>query len=627
MAKNAWITKRFDAGWSADLQLGPKHSFAYSRHFDFRKKPSQLTVLPKTTKEGDGVIVDLIQNTVMDLTGKLYAIGDQGYFYRRTTAGVWSNEAKLDDGNFGLSYRTDVDKIFIASSKTVSEYSPISGSPSIKVNKFGASSSTDSNATLAGGTETYTLQTTLNEDIKRRQEFQSDIEPLSKIRVKVADGGTGNWTLTLHDAANNTLATSTVTNANIIDGQYLDFVFSSQVRIYVKPNARTYHFHLTSTVGDGTVYCSTSGDLDTCDYNVYADRLIDTKNGMHPIWTFLQYELIGNGNYLSVWEPLSEDPSNAEWLRHKLTFPAGLEVCGGSNWREYAAIACEKRTDNGDPQEGYIFFWDGLSSTYNFFIKIPEGSPYSLHEYKDVLYYEAGGAWYAYAGGAPVKLRTMPNTDSEYSDTTDTTITYPYMATVRRGIHLLGFPSYTTNTDIEHGVYSYGGVDKNFIDSFGFSYTISTGTLTNTSGNLRVGHVKNYGDTLFISWRDGTSYGLDRVDNNSDPFGAAVWESLFSDNGMPFKQKTGNYLIATFDTLPSGASLVLKYRTERDGAWTESDPFTSANTPTNIAKFTISPKRYLEIQKGIELTITGTETPIITSLSLVFDDNSEERLQ
>jgi len=624
MAKRAYIVKRFDGGWSTDLQLGTKYSFAYSRHIDFRKKPSQLSVLAGTVEEGNAVIVDLIQNSLMILSGQILALGDTGYLYRRTTSGVWSSEAKLTDGNFGLSYRTDVDKVFATSSKTVSEYSPISGSPTIKIDKYGISASTDTNAVATGGTLSYTLPTAINENSTNTRSFSSDIEPLNKIRVRVVDGGSGDWTLTLHDAENNTLATSTVVNASITDGQDLDFVFASQVRIYVKPNARTYHFHLTSTASDGTCFCSTAGDLSTADFSIYADRLIDTKNGMHPMETFLQYETIGNGNYLSVWEPLSDDPSNLEWLRHRLVFPAGLEVCGLSKWTEYLAIACEKKTDSGDPQSGVIFFWDGLSSTYNFFIPIPEGSPYSLHEYKDVLYYEAGGAWYAYGGGSPIKLRTMPNTDSEFSNTTDTTITYPYMSTVRRGVHLLGYPSYTTNPNLEHGAYSYGATNKDFQDSFGYSHTISTGTLLNTSGNLRVGHIKNYGDLLLMSWRDGLDYGIDKINNSSDPYSEATWESILFDNGDPFKQKTPNYIICTFDPLPEDATLVIKYRTTRDGAWTESETFTSLNTPEGSAKLNFN-SRFYEIQGGIDLTC-GTETPVVTSFTLVFDDNSEEKL-
>lgn len=625
MAKNALILKRFDGGWSPDLKIGQSNSFGYSRCIDFRKKPSQLSVLPAADLEGDGVIVDLIQNTVMDLSGKIYGIGNQGWFYRRQTSGVWSSEAKLDNGAFGLSYRSDVDKIFVTSSTTISEYSPISGTPTMHEDKYGESATTDAGGTLSGGLQTYTLPTTIKETVSDKQEFTSDIEPLSKIRIQVADGGTGDWTMTIHDAAHTTLGTSTVTNANIKDGHYLDFDFG-QIRLYVKPNARTYHYHLTSTVADGTCRCATLNDLNTADFTLYADRLINTKNGMHPMMTFLQYELIGNANYLAVWEPLSDEPSNLEFLRHKLRFPAGLEVCGITRWQEYAAIACEKATDANDAQEGYIFFWDGLSSTYNFFITVPEGAPYGIDNYKDILKYIANGDLYAYTGGSPYKVRSLPNTDSEYSDTADKTIVYPYTATVRRGVHLTAFPSETTNPDIQHGVYSWGSNNKDFFDSFGYSYTLSTGTLLNTDGNLRIGHVKNYGDTLFISWRDGNKYGLDVVSNTSDPAPTAIWESLVIDNGKIHRPKKGERIVVTFEPLPDDVTIRVKYRTTRTGAWTYSDNFTAANTPDNEAVLAIDPSRYKEIQVGFEITCEGTTTPYITSVVLVYDDTRDEKL-
>lgn len=622
MGKSAWINNVFSGGWSVDDQLGISNSFAYSRHLDFRKKPSQLTVLPKTREDSSGVVVDLLQNAVMTNDGTIYSLGSTGFLYKRTTGGTWSAVMKLDEGTFGLSYRSDVDKLFATSAKSVSELSPISSNPKPYVAKYAASVSTDSNATLTGGTVTTNIGTAISETSSSKQEFASDIEPLSKIQVFVPEAGTGNWTLTLHDAANNTLATSTVANASIKENQWNDFAFTTQVRIYVKPNARTYHFHLTSTVADGQVQSTTAGDLNTCDFKIFADRLIDTRNDMHPMQTFLQYECIGNGNYLSVWEPLSEEPSNAEWLRHKLAFPSNLEVCGLAVWREYLAVACEHRTTSGDAQLGYIFFWDGLSSTYNFWLRVPEGSPYSIHEYKDILFYEAGGAYFAYAGGQPVKIRTLPNTDSEYSDVTDTTITYPNMSTVRRGVHLLGFPSSTTNTDIEHGVYSFGAVDKDFDDSFGYNYTISTGTRTNTSGNLKIGMIKNFGDKLFISWQDGAAnFGVDLVDNTSDPYAEAEWRSLFFDGSIPTKDKQADYLEVEFEELPAGVTVTPKYRTARNGAWTSGTAVTSGT----VAKMSIN-KRFTSIQVGFDVAITGTETPTFTAVVLVFDDMKKEGL-
>lgn len=624
MGKQALIQKRWDGGLGTDEQLGIPHSHAYSRHLEFRKKPSQISVLPETRQEGEGVIVDLLQNEVMTNDGTVYALGNLGYFYKRTTAGVWSNEAKLDSGTFGLSYRKDTDAIYLTSAKTASEYSPISNSPSIKLDKFTASRSTDSNAYLTGGSKTYPLTTTISESTSEKQEYQPDIEPLMKIGVMIVSKGTGDWKLTVHDAANNTLGSKTVANADLKDRTMNYFEFSSQIRQYVKPNARTYHFHLTSTVADGTIACSTAGDLNTADYEYWADRFVQTNNGMHPQETFLQYQCFGNERYLSVWEPLSEVPTNAEWLRHKLTFPPGLEVCGLARWNEYLAIACEQKTTSTSvtPQAGYIFFWDGLATTYNFFIPVPEGSPYALHEHKNVLKYFAGGTWHAYAGGVPVKLRTMPFTDSEYTDAVDQTIVYPYTATVHRGIHMFGFPSSTTNQSLEFGVYSYGAVDKNFTDSFGYSYTCSHGTINyDGSNNLRLGMVKSFGDFMHISWRKGDEYGLDIVDNTSDPFSTATWESLVFEDEIPTKLKSADYIEATLEGLPTGASIALKYKID-GGSWVTQTAKTTEGL--KYIRFDIN-DRFYDIQVGIELAAESI-TPVVKAIVLVYDDNKNERL-
>ena len=615
------VQSSFYGGWATDDQLGGPSSFAYSRGIDFRKKPTQFSALPAARKESSGNVVDLVQNEVMVNDGTIYALGSTGKFYKRTTAGVWSTQATLNSaGSHGLSYRRDTDCIYATSLNAVTEYGPISSSPTIKLDKYGASASSSSTAYLTGGTLTTTLGTGISESSVTLQSYQPDIEPCVKIGVKVIDRGTGNWTLTLHDGINNVLATKTITNANLVNNAINYFSFSSQVRQYVKPNARTYHFHITSTVADGTVASSASNDLNTCDFEYWADRLIQTNNGMHPQETFLQYQVFGNGNYLSAWEPLSDVPTNAEWLRHRLTFPAGLEVCGLAVFNEYLAIACEQRSTSASvsAQQGYIFFWDGLSSTYNYYVKVPEGSPYSLHEHKNILYYFAGGAWYGYANAAPVKIRTMPNTDSEFTDTVDQTIVYPNMATIRRGVHLFGFPSTTTNQTIEHGVYSYGAVDKNFPETFGFSYPISTGTLTNTSGNLKIGMIKNFADTLHISWQDGASnYGVDVVDNFSDPQTSTVWQGLTFDNGQRTKLKTGVEVSALFSTLSAGETVQLGYRID-GGAWVDGDVVTSGQ----LATLKIN-KRFYYISTRV--TLGATTTPAeVNCVTLIYNSDYHE---
>lgn len=645
MAIKAFLQRNFEGGWSTDLKVGIKNSFAYSKAIDFRKKPSQMTVLPQPRREDNGVLKDLVQNEVMTNDGTIYATGSTGFFYKRTTAGVWSAESSMVPGTFGMDYRIDADAIYVCGRKSVSLYQPVSSTPSMKPAFYGSSFSTYNNSTntgfnvnsyQVGSSQTTLVTTAYNENDALRRYFQTDIEPLQKIGVFVTAKGTGDWTLTLHDGLNNTLASSTITNANLTNNITNYFTFpnatNSQVRLYVKPNARTYHFHLTSTVADGTVSSTVKNDLSSCDLEVWADRMVQTNNGMHPMTRFLQYECIGNSNYLSVWEPLSDPPTNDEWQRHKLVFPQEYEVCGLAVFNEYLAIACERTTTSTDnPQDGIIFFWDGLSSTYNYLTKIPEGSPYAIHEYKNVIYYYAGGTWYAIGSPAsqPVKIRTMPGTDTEYSGTNSQIKVYPYAAAVRKGIHMMGWPSTTTNTSIQFGVYSYGAVDKNFPDSFGYSYPISTGSTTYTAqNNLTLGMVKSYGSLLHISWRDDLNggYGIDVVDNTSTPATTSSWESIIFDNGFTSKEKTGLYLLASFLDLPADCSFKLKYSINR-GSWVYSNIFNSTNlTYPMYARFDVTGNsRFYEAQIGIDI-ISGTTTPTFTSVGLIFNDNSEESL-
>lgn len=660
--KEPFIYNSFTGGLGTDLKIGLKNSFAGTAGpgslgtygIDYRKNPSQFSVLPGAAREDAKVVNDLIQNEVMTSDGTIYAIGSAGTFYKRTTAGLWSAEASVNVGTFGLDYRKDTDSIYIPGRKSVSLFNGVStGTPAMYMNFYGPSYSQYNNsanmgfnvtAFQQGSGQTYAPLTAINENSTNLRYFQSDIEPLIKISVFILNKGTGNWTLTLHDGTNNVLGTATVSNANLNNGTFNDFVFAAatngQVRIYIAPNARTYHVHATSTVADGSLSTATNNDLSQADLQVWADRLVQTNNGMHPMTRFLQYEIIGNGNYISAWEPLNSTntqtmtspETSAEWVQHKLVLPMEYECVGVDTTNEFLVAAFERNTSSNTsiPQQGLLVFWDGLSPTYNYFVAIPEGSPYGMHTYKNVVYYYAGGALYGISSPAtqPVKLRTMPGTDTEFSGTATALTVYPYSMAVRRGIHLFGFPSMTTNTMTNYGVYSWGAIDKNYPDSLGYSYLLSTGS-TNYSAqnNLTIGMVKSFGDTLHISWRDTTSggYGIDVINNASAPAASSSWESLIFDAGYTAKRKKASLIWVNFLTLPADASFKIKYKIDRAANWTSSPSFTAANTQANVAQFAVSTPDFYEIQVGVDLT-TGTTTQAITSVTLVYDNQREELL-
>lgn len=651
------IFNQFTGGLSDDPKIGLKNSFAASQGLDFRTSPSQLSVLPGLAREDNGIMKDLVLNEVMASNGLIYGFGNAGYIYRRSTAGVWSDFSKLGSGCAGIDWRKDADAIYLTSNKTASRIATVvNGTPTLNPDYYASSISTYDNSLNEGfnvnadqegsslSTQILVATNPLNESDSSRRYFQTDIEPLNQIAVYTVAKGSGDWTLTLHDGLNNVLGTATITNANLNSNAWNNFVFTAapngQVRVYPAPNARTYHIHVTSTVADGTVSSSITNALSSSDLRIYADRFVQTNNGWHPIQRFLQYETFGNGNYLSVWEPITDPPTNAEWLRHRLVFPEEYEVCGLTLQNEFEVIACGKNTtlNNSVPQMGQLFFWDGSSSTYNYNVPVPEGTPYGLFTYKNIVYYFAGGSWWAVTSPTtqPVKQRQMPGTSTEFSGAYAPIIMYPYAATVRRDVQILAWPGSVTNTNINFGGYSWGATNKNYPETLGYNYVISTGSKNySASNNLQLGMAQSFGDLLHVSWRDDLNggYGIDAITNSSSPASTWFWQSLVFDGGYVAKNKTANYIEAYF-ILPAGATTSLSYSIDYGAFVTDPNAYSTTNLfegLDNYARFYVTNAnggRFHNIQVQVSgTTAGGSVAPVIQAVSLVYDNNKNELLQ
>lgn len=615
--------QEFYGGQSASQTIGPAASFSYSRALDHRSDPSQLTVLPGPRSISGGVVNDLILNIVQVQNGNRYAYGEQGYLYKINTSNVVTYAEKLPDGSDGMMYRKDSDAIYLATSTDVRRYYPVSGSPDIDVT-YGASRSIDTNAYRTGGSGTYTVPTTLDE--RQYCSFRPDIEPFYSIKVGIGTVGTGNYTLTLHDGLNNTLATSTISNANMTSG-LTEFVFSSQVRALVKPNARTYHWHLTSTQAGGTVTCSTSEMLNTANFELWAYRLVDTTSGFHPMAEFQQLILIGNERYIAVWEPLTEDsPPNNEFQRHRITVPPGYDCIGIAPSKGFAYAAFARRATDGskDFQDGLIIKWDGSSKTYDDYILVSGGAPESIQMYNNYPYFYVNGALYAWPGGDTiVKVRTLANTGTVYRDVVDNTQCYPNMMTVHNNLLHLGFPSTTTNTGIEHGVYVWGSLDKDYAASLNYGYVISTQTNLNTAGTLQLGCVRSFGDEMYVSWKDGSNYGLDIVDSFCDPAPVFKFRARRFTAGASFKDKQALRTSLDTSTLPSGVTITPTYQIDNAAEQTQTEFAMVAGDVRKVA--TIQNGMFKRIVFGFDGTSTATSTPIIYAATLLWNPYADRK--
>jgi len=682
----------FIGGHSIDYKYGIANSFYDSQSLDFRSKPSQMSVLP-AARNLSVTMSDLCTAMVQDPQGVRYAVGNQGYLYRISTAGVVSNIGKLDsNGAAGIVYNQQSDQLYIPSQQTVSLYGQVSGaSPTLRTANFGASASTAAGvvniynsttaaydnprnnavvaAALAGGaltpsnystyvtntlTNTYVLPTTISEATSQFCPFVPDIEPFYSIAVYVTTKGTGNWTLTLHDSLNNSLATVTVTNANLVVG-WNEFKFTTTggvralVNSFATGTSAGYHFHLTSSVASDTAAVATyaAASLTGCNFLMFAYRLVKTNNGWHPATIFGQFLCIGNGQYLSTYTFTNDsNPNNVAtgsgasgWNRHALLLDVGYEVCGLSVNNQYLVIAAEKRSSSTSKsfQDGYLYFWDGQNVNYNFKIEIPMGAPYSVYTINNITYFYCAGSLFAWGGGQQViKVRYIGYQNTDYLGVTDTTIVNPNMMDIRYNLLMLGYPSTTTNVNLNYGVYSWGSVELTYPNSFGYSYTLASGLKNySASNNLQFGMVRNFVDTLYMSWQytdSGgiTRYGIDIVDNTSTPASTFSWTSLIYDGGVRYKRKKGLRYKINFLPLPTNTTITAFYSIDRKTNVT-ADPvtgvaFTATAGDTSIV-IELNNARFYELQWGFTGTCSSaTSAPTITGITMEVDALEDEHI-
>lgn len=456
----------------------------------------------------------------------------------RTTAQIYNNkETYISTGSVGLVSWWKLNNAYADSAASANDLTA-SGSPvfATDVPFSAATTRNDLDQELNTSGNTYTTPVAINEGATHRQTFIPQKDPQKSIEVLVADKGTGAWTVTVHDPQNRVVATITVTNANMHTGD-MEFVFSNSWR---PVRGATYHFHVTSTVADGTMTTTTASDLETVDFHTYYQFLVEDID-YHQIEQVLNLLAICNERYLATYA------ADTGYNPHRLVFPSGWRSRCFALWRGFIAIGCTRGDSITDTDEGMIFFWDGKSKTYNDYISIPEGGVNSMKAYKGKLHISAGyrGEILVYEGGDStndeLKKRIPKMGDNEYIEI------MPKGMTVWDGLLRIGVSGPSNAASVERGVYTYGKRLAISPVSLSYDYPLSTGTLASTGVN--VGFLYPIDTKLVIGWKDNVAHGQDVVDHNAVPFGTAEVVRDIKDYGRVSKGKQAQVIRAEFDPL------------------------------------------------------------------------------
>ena len=169
------------------------------------------------------------------------------------------------------------------------------------------------------------------------------------------------------------------------------------------------------------------------------------------------------------------------------------------------------------------------------------------------------------------------------------------------------------NSGTKCGVYTLGRLDKNDPLALNLEYVPSHGKIT----GVEIGSIAKDGTDLYVSWKDGTSYGIDKLSSSR---AVAVYESLEYDAKQPESTKLTAHIKIVSKTIPTGCSVVVKYKTNRDADWVatkRSDNGESMVAGEYAIIFDIEAygENY-EVQ--VTLTPNGSSTPEIYSINNYF---------
>ncbi len=250
-----------------------------------------------------------------------------------------------------------------------------------------------------------------------------------------------------------------------------------------------------------------------------------------------------------------------------------------------------------------IIRWDCNSPTWNTSDPIEEvGINCFIHD-DNYVYANAGlaGNMYYYNGSQLVPFKKVPGTYSS----TSYGLVHPNASANFKGIPVFGFSNGSGNPALE-GVYSFGSYSKDYPKVMDVSFVISQDL---TSG-VEIGAVAVLGFDLMVSWKEGSNYGVDKIDYTAK-YASAYVESrmLYEDQRDILKS-----LIETkafYDSLPASTGVTFSYNVNNAGyvAMTDID-----DTKLNALKVALTVGEIGSLQIKMAFNISGNTAPTIEGI-------------
>lgn len=376
-------------------------------------------------------------------------------------------------------------------------------------------------------------------------DFESS-PPYMRVAAKMIKETDSAAVLTLADIYWGTIFDSTNWAINMLDGKVFKFNYPSWTEVHDNVNAwgglgLFGDSQIDNFTEKGFLYYASNGwagryqrEIDTWT-DSWQSFAVSNNAELCPISKFLKFICFGNQRYLAVW-----DTAASSWNATRITLPLGYKIKWLMPLTDYLVISAHHNAFGTA-----LFFWDGVSGTYNRVLQLPNVRALAAAVDKNVLYVITGDGWInLFNGVGLIRLSRFPDIelDANYASLLNIN---PDAVKVFQGVILIGKAA--SGFDMSKRFYPGGiWVFNPATRALYFKHTMSHFGITNNSGwgVTAIGSIMiDTGGSIFrAAWYKGGGSGAYIIDNSMDSgsarpynYGAFLVTSLLDDE--PFRRK------------------------------------------------------------------------------------------
>src|SRR3990167_9666873 len=240
-----------------------------------------------------------------------------------------------------------------------------------------------------------------------------------------------------------------------------------------------------------------------------------------------------------------------------------------------------------------VIRWDCVSPSWNSWDDVDEVGVNEFIRDDNFLYAQCGrsGAIYFYNGEKLEPSTRIPGTwtPTQYGEV------YPGSSARFRGIPVFGFSNSpesanSTGTPADQGLYSLGSYSRLYPKILDLSFVISEAVVA----TIEIGAVLVSGNDLFVAWKNGSSYGVDKLDY-SNKYASAYFETTMLFGNKRDAYKALGRVYSLYETLPSGTSITFSYKVNH-GSYVAMTSETDSKIQAVQAKLTLPEIGALQIK-------------------------------